>query len=79
MVQQAWTTAELEAFEVIELPTREAFTGLSCGLITIDTDLCLDVDVDLDVDADVDLDLGGDDDGGDCGGSNGGSKGGSCK
>ncbi len=82
MTQHAWTTAELEAFEVIELPTRQAFTGLSSGLITIDADICLDVDVDLDVDADVDLDLDGDCGDSDSGGSNGGSKGGkggSCK
>ena len=71
MVQQAWTTAEIEAFEAIELPTREAFTGLCGGLITVDLDVCLDVDVD--VDADVDL-------GGDCDSSSGGgSNGGKCK
>jgi len=71
MVQQAWTTAEIEAFEAIELPTREAFTGLCGGLITVDLDICLDVDVD--VDADVDL-------GGDCDSSSGGgSNGGKCK
>ncbi len=60
MEQQAWTTAELEAFEVLELPTREAFTGLGGGLIRINLGLCLNVDVDVDVDADVDI--GGDDD-----------------
>jgi len=72
MVQQAWTTAEIEAFEAIELPTREAFTGLCGGLITVDLDVCIDLDVD--VDADVDL-------GGDCDSSSGGSggSGGKCK
>ena len=67
MEQQAWTTAELEAFEVMELPTREAFTGFSCGLLTIDADICLDVDGN--VDADLDLDLGD----GDCSDSDGGT------
>ena len=81
MVQQAWTTAEIEAFEAIELPTREAFTGLCGGLITVDLDVCID----LDVDVDADLDLGGDCDsssgGSNGGGSNGGGSngGGSCK
>ncbi len=59
MVQQAWTTAELEAFEAIELPTREAFTGLSCGFLRIGAN----ININIDVDADLDLDLGGD---GDC-------------
>ncbi len=71
MVQQAWTTAEIEAFEAIELPTREAFTGLCGGLITVDLDVCLDVDVD------ADLDLGGDCDSSSGGGS--GGNGGKCK
>jgi len=56
MEQQAWTTTELEAFEVLELPTREAFTGLGGGLIKINLGLCLN----LNVDVDVDLDIGGD-------------------
>ncbi len=78
MVQQAWTLTEIEEFEVIELPTREAFTGLTGGLITVDLNVCLNVDVN--VDADVNL-------GGDCdsssggGGGNGGNggNGGKCK
>ncbi len=66
MVQQAWTTAEIEAFEAIELPTREAFTGLCGGLITVD----LDVDIKVDVDADVSVGSG------DCSSDSGGSSGG---
>ncbi len=64
MVQQAWTTAEIEAFEAIELPTREAFTGLCGGLITVD------LDVDIKVDADVSVGSG------DCSSDSGGSSGG---
>ena len=70
MLQQAWTTAEIEAFEAIELPSREAFTGLCGGLITVD----LNVDINVDVDADVSL--GGDcSSGGDSGGGSGGDSG----
>ncbi|HSH79894.1 MAG TPA: hypothetical protein VLA19_15315 [Herpetosiphonaceae bacterium] len=64
MLQQAWTTAEIGAFEVIELPAREAFTGLCGGLITVDLDVCIDVDVDANVDLDLDGDCGSG--GGDC-------------
>lgn len=63
MMQQEWTTLELETLDVIELPTREAFTSLCGGLVNVD------IDVDVDVDADVDLD-------GDCKSSDGGSGGG---
>ncbi len=35
---------EIEALEVIELPDREALTGLS-----VDLDVCIDVDVDVNV------------------------------
>ncbi len=56
MMQQAWTTTDVETLEAIELPTREAFTGLCGGLISVDLDVCID----LDVDANVDVDLGGD-------------------
>jgi hypothetical protein len=76
MMQQAWTTTDIETLEAIELPTREAFTGLCGGLITVD----LDVNIDVDVDADVSL--GGDcdsDSGGSSGGSGGSSGGGKCK
>ncbi len=74
MMQQAWTTADIETLEAIELPTREAFTGLCGGLITVDLDVCID----LDVDADVDVDVGGDSD---CDSSSGGGNngGGKCK
>ena len=76
MVQQAWTLTEIEDFEVIELPSREAFTGLCGGLITVD------LDVNIDVDADADVNLGGDcdsDSGGSSGGNNGNNGGGKCK
>jgi hypothetical protein len=63
MMQQAWTTTDIEALEAIELPTREAFTGLCGGLISVDLDVCID----LDVKANVDVDLGSD-----CGSSSGG-------
>ena len=78
MVQQAWTTAEIEAFEAIELPTREAFTGLCGGLITVDLDVNIDVDADVSVGSgDCSTDSGGSSGGGsNGGGSNGG---GSCK
>ncbi len=72
MMQQAWTTTDIETLEAIELPTREAFTGLCGGLITVD------LDVNIDVDADADVDLGGDcssdSDGSSGGGNNGGGK-----
>ncbi len=69
MMQQAWTTADIETLEAIELPTREAFTGLCGGLISVDLDVCIDVDVDADVN------VGGDcDSGGSSGGNNGGGK-----
>ena len=61
MAQQAWTLAEIEEFEAIELPTREAFTGLGGGLININLGVCLKVDVDVN----VSLGSGG---GGSCGG-----------
>ena len=72
MVQQAWTLTEIEDFEVIELPSREAFTGLCGGLITVDLDVCINVDVKVD----ADLDLSGD-----CDSSSGGNggNGGKCK
>ncbi len=69
MMQQAWTTTDIETLEAIELPTREAFTGLCGGLISVDLDVCIDVDVDADVN------VGGDcDSGGSSGGNNGGGK-----
>ncbi len=68
MMQQAWTTTDIETLEAIELPTREAFTGLCGGLITVDLDVCIDLDVD------ADIDLGGDCDS-DSGSSNGGGSG----
>ena len=76
MMQQAWTTTDIEALEAIELPTREAFTGLCGGLITVD------LDVNIDVDADADVNLGGDcdsDSSGSSGGSSGNNGGGKCK
>ncbi len=74
MMQQAWTTADIETLEAIELPTREAFTSLSGGLISVNLDVCINIDVD----ADVDVDVGGDSD---CDSSSGGGKngGGGCK
>ncbi len=59
MLHQEWTTAEIEALEAIELPTREAFTGFCTGLINIDADVHIDVDVDADVDVDGDSDRKG--------------------
>lgn len=70
MLQREWTTLELETLEAIELPTREAFTGLCGGLIDID----LDLDVDVDVDADVDVDFDDDDCDKGGGGKGGGGK-----
>ncbi len=67
MVQQAWTTAEIESFEAIELPTREAFTGLCGGLITVDLNVDINVDVDADVSLGGDCSSGGDSSGGDSG------------
>lgn len=72
MLQREWTTLELETLEAIELPTREAFTGLYGGLINIDLDL------DVDVDADVDVDLDDDDCDKRCGGNGGKGGGGKC-
>ncbi len=72
MLQREWTTLELETLEAIELPTREAFTGLCGGLINIDLDL--DVDVDVDVDIDLDDDDGCKNGGGGNGGNGGGGK-----
>ncbi len=73
MMQQAWTITDVETLEAIELPTREAFTGLCGGLITVD------LDVNIDVDADADVNLGGDCDSGSGGSSGGSSGGGGCK
>ncbi len=58
MLQQAWTIADIEAAEAIELPSREAFTGLCGGLIAVDLDVCIDVDLDVNVDLDLDGDCG---------------------
>ncbi len=66
MLQQAWTTTDIEALEAIELPTREAFTGLCGGLISVDLDVCIDVDVDADVNVGGDCDSGGNNGGGKC-------------
>ena len=66
MMQQAWTTADIETLEAIELPTREAFTGLCGGLISVNLDVCIDVDVDADVNVGGDCDSGGNNGGGKC-------------
>ena len=47
MVQQAWTLTELEELEAIDLPTREAFTGLCGGLINIGATVNIKVNVGL--------------------------------